>query len=552
MGQPALDNWRYWADEMVKIAASFEYFLDEHVWIEDKNSQEPIKLELWDSQREKLPEYLSERLIIILKAHQLGYTWIFVAAYCLWEAMTKPMHHIVVNSFNEDVGVEILNRVDFILDRLPSEIYPAIGKSNTQLKEFIHREPDTGIPQPSIIQVIPATEKGAQSKTPTILIIDESAQNRYVRKTFVASKPGIDSAQGKVVIISNSIKDAPGWGFTREKYTESMKGLNTFGRIFLPWWANPLRPKNFKEIQLQEGMSEEDFKQRYPESEEEAISAMTGGYFAGTLAKHDKFIRDNKINGFVGHLERDKQKDLAFIQEQHDVMEFWRWPYHLTKAWNKIYWTKRYAIGTDVSEGLGKSYSAAYVLDRKLDELVCRVRSNRLDAVEWAKVLYWLSMWYSNAIDERGGFVPALICVERTGAGQTTVKELTKFKSPGARQYVRIIEGKVGSGLTRILGWEESESSKHLLCGDLKNWFRVTKGGFYCPILIDEASTTIKHEGTRRIGPEDDTKLWDTVVAAGCTIQASQFLEGPPKQIIPSVKGWRKRLAEEGRSNWGR
>ena len=42
--------------------------------------------------------------------------------------------------------------------------------------------------------------------------------------------------------------------------------------------------------------------------------------------------------------------------------------------------------GADVSEGLGKSYSVGYVIDRKHDELIARVRTNRLDAVQFAEV----------------------------------------------------------------------------------------------------------------------------------------------------------------------
>ena len=550
MGLPELkitdEELEYRYQECEKVYESFAYFLNNYAYIEDKDKKIPVLFKLWPEQKTILPKILTSLLLIILKARQLGLTWL-CAAYALWYTMTRPMKLVVVISAKGDWAIEFLDRVYFILGFLPVWLYPGIEKDTTEVLRFKHED---GLK--STVKSLTTTESGAQSKTPDVLILDETCWNPYIRQIFAASKPGIDAAGGRIIAISNSIKDAPGWGWTRDMYVESMKKLNDFTRIFMWWRAHPRRPDNFKEIQLRGGMDEIDFSNHYPASEEEAISAMAGSYFGDTLAKHDKFLRDTEIKGFIGHLEMDKQKDLDFILDHHDVIELWRWPYHLTKNWNKIYWTKRYAIGSDVSEGLGRSYSVAYVIDRKLDELVCRIRSNRLDAVEWAKVLYWLSIWYCNAIDERGGFVPSLICVERTGAGQTTVKELTKFKSPGARQYVKIHSGKVGSGLTRILGWEESESSKHLLCGDLKNWFRVTKGGFYCPILIDEASTTIKHEGTRRIGPEDDTKLWDTVVAAGCTIQASQFLEGPPKQIIPSVKGWRKRLAEEGRSNWGR
>ena len=535
---------------MEKIAASFHYFLNEYVYIEDKDRKMPVLFKLWPEQERILPKIIDTDLLIILKARQLGLTWL-CAAYALWYTMTRPMKLVVVISAKGDWAVEFLERVYFMLGFLPPEIYTIIEKDTTEVLRFSHEGSLT-----STIKSLTTTEAGAQSKTPDVLILDETCWNPYVRSIYSASKPGIDAAGGRIIAISNSIKDAPGWGWTRDIYTGSMKDENDWERIFMSWDAHPRRPENFKEIQLRGGLDAIDFSNQYPETEEEAISAMLGSYFGGTLAKHDKFIRDNEVGGLAGYLERDKAKDIQFQNEERGVVELWRWPYHLLKSWNKVYWSKRYCIGSDVSEGLGQSYSVAYVMDRKLDEFVCRVRSNRLDAVEWAAVLYELSLWFSNGTDAYGKSEPALICVERTGAGITTVKELAKTKNPGARQYVKIHPGKVGSGLTRVLGWDENEASKHILCGDLKAWFRKTGesgvGGFYCPILIDEASTTIKHEGSRKIGPEDDTKLWDTVVAAGCTIQASIFMEGPPKQLIPDITGWRARQAKEGKSAWGR
>ncbi len=538
----AIDRVQWELDECYKVQESFEYFLDEYVYIEDKLTQQPIKLKLWPSQADKIQELQDNRLVTVLKAHQLGYTWIFVAAYCLWRAITQAMHHIVINSFNEDVGIEILVRMDFILDRLPSFLVPPVGKSNTQLKEFIHID-ERGVKTSSVIQVIPATEKGGQSKTPTIFIIDESAQNRYVRKAYVASKPGIDSAQGQIIIISNSIKDAPGWGFTRDIYVGSMRGENSFHRIFLPWQANPNRPKNFRAIQLQEGMTEEDFSQRYPETEQEAISALTGSYFGKTLARHNQ-----TAPGLIGKLQKNRDEEIEFAQAQKGIMEVWRFPYHLVSGWDEVPWTKRYCIGSDVSEGLGQTYSVAYVYDRLLQELVARIRSNRTDAHTWANLLWQLSQYYcfGRPAGEWYEQENALLCVETTGAGQTTVKRLEDL---GANLYMQQTAPKAGSELTKRFGWHESNQAKHDLSEDLRNWFRHTKGRVYDQTLLDECGTWILHEGGR-IGPEDETKLGDCVIGAGLAIQADYFMEGKPKQIDPPLAGWQARLKEGKQSAW--
>ena len=55
-----------------------EEFIDLYVWIENKdNLGEPvIRFSMWDSQRTALNEMIENRLNIILKARQLGFTWL--------------------------------------------------------------------------------------------------------------------------------------------------------------------------------------------------------------------------------------------------------------------------------------------------------------------------------------------------------------------------------------------------------------------------------------------------------------------------------------------
>lgn len=537
------DEEEYRIGELFKICQSFSYFLESYAHIEDKVAKRPMLFRLWPAQWRILPDIEVERLLVILKARQLGLTWL-CAAYTLWITITQQMKLSVVISAKGDWAVEFLERVYFILKLLPSWVYPPVEKDTTETFRVRHYN---GLY--STIKSLTTTESGAQSKTPDLLILDETCWNPYVREIYSASEPGIEMAKGRIIIISNSIKAAPGWGWTRTKFIEAWRQENDFKYIFMPWQDQPGRPENFREIEMtRKGKDEQDVIEHYPETIEEAISAIAGSYFGKTLSRHDVYIRDSGIEGDCGSLRRGSLgDDLEFVSDDRGIMEVWRWPYHIIDNWDGLYWYRRYAIGADISEGLGQSYSVGYVLDRLKDELVCRVRSNRLDATEFAKVLYWLSYWYRSGT--LGGDTElALICAERTGAGITTVKELSRL---GANQYVRMVPGKIGSEMTKEFGWHESVKSRHDLCADLKAWFRTTEGGFYCPILVDEASTTIQHEGTERIGPEDSTRHWDCVVAAGCTIQSGYQLEGSPKKLYPEVTdGWRYRAGEEGRSNW--
>jgi hypothetical protein len=374
--------------------------------------------------------------------------------------------------------------------------------------------------------------------------MDETCMNRMAGSIFNSSLPGIEAAKGQVIVISNSIKTGPGWGWTRDLYTASMKGLNGFKRIFLSWTAHPGRPQDFRERMIQSGMDELDVAEHYPANEVEALAAATGGYFGDTLERHKDFA-----DGIRGHLKKFKD-EVTFIEDKRGPVRIWRYPYELVSGWDGTYYYNKYAVGSDVSEGLGNTTSTAYVMDRSRDEMVAKIKSNRIDAVEWAEQLNLLALYYGNFIDrtkERNFRVErttSLICVEVTGSGQTTVKELIKKR---ANQYVRTVANKTGSGLTKQYGWPENEKSKYELAGDLKNWFRTTKGTIYDSELIDQASIFIRHENGKLGHEEGVNKFDDDVMGAGLTLQASMHLGEGPRKIIPPATGWRGRLQDEKR-----
>ena len=493
--------------ETAKIWKSFGYFILRYCWIEDKQNKCAIPFALWPEQLRVLPRIVRAKRLIVLKARQLGLTWM-VAAYVLWLAWTRPLQLIVVISVTEDLSVEFLERVYFMLDRLPENIRPTVKTRTRQTLEIQHAD---GLI--STIKSLPTTEMGAQSKTPTLLVLDETSRNRMVAEIYAASLPGIDAAGGRVIVVSNSIKDAPGWPWTRGIYTGSMSGENVFERIFMDWTARPDRPENFRELKILDGMTEEDFSQHYPESEEEAISSMGGSYFGDALGRH-KGARKGIQGTILNH------GDLwTFEEDRKGVVEVWTLPYPEQEGHDGRPWLYRYAIGADVSEGLGDTYSTAYVFDRLTDEIVARMRSNRVDAHRWAEMLDDLANFYSRA----------LICPERTGAGQTTIKRLREL---GANLYVRVRADKAGHGVTKVYGWEESRNSKQELAGDLRAWLKRTDSIIPDGILLDECSTFIKREDGG-LGHEEG-KFDDCVIGAGLMLQASNFISRSP-EIVPDL-----------------
>jgi len=519
VGNPQRNDEQHIYNECFKVMESFSYFLDKYVYIEDKESGIAIPFKLWPEQKRILPDLLYVVLLIMIKARQLGLTWL-CAALALWLSITKSLQLTVCISAKEEWAIEFLDRVKFIMVRLPPWMVPPILIENNQMLRF-----DCGENLYSDIKSLTTTEEGAQSKTPTLLILDETARNRHIRSIFASSKPGIDAGGGRIIMISNSIKDGVGWFFTRGIYKASMLGLNTFKRVFLSWRAHPKRPADFIKRQINDGMDPQDVSWHYPATETEAISAVSGSYFGLSLAKHE----NSEADGHIGSLFEDNIGEIILnTDDSKGPVEVWRYPYNQIDGYDGLPWINRYAIGSDVSEGLGLSYSVGYVLDRLLDEIICRVRSNRIPAHKWAEILFNLSRYYDNA----------LLCVERTGAGLTVVQILNEM---GAEQYIETIQGKIGTPLTKKLGWGETDQKKHDLSEALRNWYSTTSGGFYCPYLFDESSTWIQTEGSRRLGPEDGA-LGDCVIAGGLTVIASEWLGGRPIKTKEPVSGWLKKI----------
>lgn len=504
----------YQTNECIKVYESFLYFVLNYCWIEDKETSQAVPFKLWDSQRGILKDFLSAYRLVILKARQLGLTWL-CASYVLWLCITKPLQLVIVISAKEDWAIEFLDRVKFQLNRLPPWMCPKIDKITGQNLSFQHRDDLV-----SEIKSLATTPEGAQSKTPTLLILDETARNRYIKEIWASSKPGIDAAKGRIILISNSIKDGVGWSWTRDIFTKSMTGVNDFTRIFMPWWDRPGRSREmvfdedtkedrpeFILQQLREGMDEEDIIQHYPSTEGEAISAMAGSFFGNTLQPF------KGIQGEVGNLLKGKgDKDFAFDIDHKGVLEVWAQP--------EPYWQDRYSIGSDVSEGLGGTYSVAYVYDRLEQQFVARLRSNRIAADIWADRLMDLGYFYNTG----------MICPERNGAGITTILRMENVypnifygKKPGKLKGEYILE----------YGWNQSEEKKQILAGDLKRYYRDVFHLVPCAILIDESSTFIRHENGKIA--HEEGKLDDCVIAAGLAVQAN-FLMSELRDTRPGKR----------------
>jgi len=500
-------------DEIRRCEESFFYFVDNYCSIQDRKTKQAIPFKLWPGQAKVAPKLFLALYLLILKARQLGLTWL-VAAYALWRAIFHFEELIVIISAKEDLAIEFLDRVKFIFDRLPVFMKPHVMKrTTTELHFGIESKDSKGNVKieglNSVIKSIPSTPDAGQSKTITLLILDESALNRYCKEIWSAAKPTLEHAGGQAIIISNPSKDKPGWGWTRDLYIDSMKGLNEFQRLFLNWECVPGRGPGFLESQKRAGLDDSDISMQYPTTEQEAIEALGGNYFGNTTRRFEAVPGEKGILLITQTTEGIKEVEhIEFLPEKSGIIEIWERP--------QKNWEFRYAIGSDVSEGLGESYSVAYVYDRLEKKFVARMRSNRVDADIWGIKLIELGKYFNNA----------MIGPERNGAGITTIIKLQRSLYPYL--FYRQRPGKMKGDYVKEYGWLETNENKQILADELKRHFREIFIQVPCAHLLAEATTFIRHEnGELR---HEDGKLDDCIIAGGITIQVSIMM--PPVKNI--------------------
>ena len=252
-----------------------EYFVDKYGHIEDKQAEiliQPFKL--WDEQINAIRQFRDNRLNVILKARQLGITWL-VLHYALW-VLINPGRTVIGFSRTEDEAQELIRRTTVILDNMRSLISPKNEQpvnwanaiwENTSLTLTIHFP---GLPD-SVFKCFPSSPNAGRSFTANLIIFDEWAFQQFAEEIWTAAFPTINSPNGGQVIGLSTIDRG---SFFEKVYTDPDNGFN---KIFIPWYADPSRNEGWYE-RTKRAMGDL-ITQEYPSTVEEALAVPGGSYF---------------------------------------------------------------------------------------------------------------------------------------------------------------------------------------------------------------------------------------------------------------------------------
>ncbi len=262
--------------EIEYCAEHIVYFVESYGHIEDRNSSEVIvPFKLWKEQKEALEEMLSHKWTIILKARQLGISWL-VLHYAAWLMICHTGRSVIGLSKSETEAKELVRRMVLILRNMRALVREKTDRTGWDGAWFEWNALSVTIHFPgksdSTLQCFASGENAARSFTADLIIFDEWAFQQFDRSIWTAALPVVNRPlSGQVIGVSTIQRGS----LFEELYTTPDNG---FHKIFIPWYADPSRTQKWYEDTLKLSGKAAMWAE-YPATVEEALDVPGGRYF---------------------------------------------------------------------------------------------------------------------------------------------------------------------------------------------------------------------------------------------------------------------------------
>jgi hypothetical protein len=260
--------------QTLNVAPDLSRWINDCITIEEPQGDTVtiIPFHLWDAQREALTTIQHAPQVIILKARQLGISWL-VIAYALWLCLFHSNKNVMVFSKDQSSANEMVRRARGMYQRLARKPAGMITDNVTTI----------GWSNGSRIMSFAATEDAGSSFTASLIVLDEFAKMHYAADLYTSVKPTISDG-GRIIIIST----AKGEGNPFHKlWTSAQAGLNSLMPIFLPWHSRPTRTVEWYAEEERNAISPTHHKQEYPAVPDEAFQSIGEDRFLPSMALWD-------------------------------------------------------------------------------------------------------------------------------------------------------------------------------------------------------------------------------------------------------------------------
>jgi hypothetical protein len=253
--------------EWLACAESPLYFIHHYVHIYDALIKDWILFRLWPAQARTLKVFQAERLVVVLKARQIGLTWLALG-YALWLMLFHPAATVLLYSRRDDEAIDLL---DFRLKNMYRRL-PRWMRARRVVTDSKH---EWELSNGSRAKAMPTT--AGDSYTVTLVIGDEFDLIPDQDRIMASVKPTIDNG-GQMILLSRPDKGRPQSRF-KAIYKAAKEKANAWAAVFLPWYAHPGRDQAWYEAQridkLSTTGSEDELHEQYPETDAQALAART-------------------------------------------------------------------------------------------------------------------------------------------------------------------------------------------------------------------------------------------------------------------------------------
>lgn len=364
-------------EEYKKCLTDPVYFMRKYVKI-----QHPIRgtipFDLYPFQAQTLQEFADNDFNIVLKSRQMGISTL-VAAYSLWLMIFHKDKNVMIISIKQEVSKEIVSKVRFANDNLPSWLKVECKEDN-RLSLFLTNGS-------KIVALSSATDAG-RSAALSLLILDEAAFIEKAEEIWAAAQPTL-STGGKAILLStpNGVGN-----FFHKMWVQAEEGNNKFHPINLPWHLHPERDQKWR-----------DEQDRVSENLKKTSQELDCNFLSSGATVIDLVL----IDWFKKTYERPPTEKRGIGQE------YWIWQYPLYTP------DMTYIVAADVARGDGEDYSAFHVLNAKTMEQCAEYRGH-LSTKDFGNMLVSVATDYNNA----------LLIVEREGPGWATLQQIIDRSYP--------------------------------------------------------------------------------------------------------------------------
>jgi hypothetical protein len=360
-------------EEYKKCSQSPVYFMKKYVKIQHP-MQGTIFFGLYPFQEETLQGFHDYKFNIILKSRQMGISTL-VAAYSLWVMLFNKDKNILIISLKQEVAKEIITKVRFANDELPSWLKIKCAEDNRLSLKLANG---------SQIRATSTTKKSGVSLALSLLIIDEAALIDEAEELWTSAQPTL-STGGRAIILSTP-RGVGNWFHKlwqgAEENNDGKIGKNGFHPMLLPWDLHPDRDIAWREI---EGAKIGSAKKAAQE------------FDCDFLASGDNVVELKIIEWY--------KKELMTDAVEVRGVDHGLW------VWKRPDYTRSYIVTADVARGDGGDYSACHVLDAVTLEQ-CAEYKGSLGTNDFGHFLIALSTEYNNA----------LLVIERENVGWAAIQ----------------------------------------------------------------------------------------------------------------------------------